>query len=48
MKNGLEIILIPLLFLIVFSISIWWSIYKYNDCRAVGHTKTYCLLDIGN
>lgn len=28
--------------------SIWWTVYKYQDCKRVGHTKTYCILDIGN
>lgn len=26
---------------------IWWSFYKYRDCLHVGHTKTYCILDMG-
>jgi hypothetical protein len=27
--------------------NIWWHVYKYKDCRRVGHTKTYCMLDSG-
>ncbi len=27
--------------------TIWWQVYKYKDCRRVGHTKTYCMLDTG-
>lgn len=26
--------------------SCWWINYKYHDCIKVGHTKTYCLVDI--
>lgn len=25
----------------------WWEIYKYHDCRKVGHEKLYCILKIG-
>jgi hypothetical protein len=31
----------------VFAIDIWWARYKYQDCLRVGHTKTYCILDVG-
>lgn len=32
---------------ILISLGIWWQIYRYQDCRAVGHTQWYCLLTIG-
>jgi len=35
-------------FIILLSISIWWKIYKYHDCKKVGHSTLYCVLDIGN
>lgn len=22
---------------------IWWTTYKYKDCRKVGHSKIYCV-----
>lgn len=25
-----------------------WPIYKYKDCKKVGHSTLYCVLDIGN
>lgn len=36
-----------LLIFLLTGLSIWWSIYKYKDCRRVGHTTTYCVLDMG-
>lgn len=24
----------------------WWPVYKYKDCRKVGHSKTYCIMKI--
>lgn len=23
---------------------VWWEVYRYLDCRKVGHTVVYCLL----
>lgn len=28
--------------------AIWWQVYKFHDCRRVGHTKLYCIADIGH
>lgn len=27
---------------------VWWRVYRYNDCRRVGHSRLYCVLDNGN
>lgn len=27
--------------------NIWWQVYRFNDCRAVGHSRLYCILTIG-
>lgn len=24
-----------------------WQVYRYKDCRRVGHTTMYCILTIG-
>ena len=24
-----------------------WQVYRYKDCKKVGHSKTYCILTIG-
>lgn len=36
-------------FIILFlaSSGIWWEVYKYNDCINVGHSKLYCIFNIG-
>ena len=40
-------VLIVLLFIPLIGLAIWWGKYKYHDCLKVGHTKTYCILDLG-
>jgi len=25
----------------------WWVRYKYQDCKRVGHSTLYCVLDLG-
>lgn len=31
----------------VLGFGIWWTWYKWHDCVRVGHTQTYCWLDMG-
>ncbi len=28
-------------------LAIWWQVYRFHDCRRVGHTRTYCIFTIG-
>jgi len=35
----LFVTLIPILI----GFTIWWEVYKYKDCVAVGHKTAYCL-----
>lgn len=41
----------PLLILLgivaVISLAVWWQIYRWQDCRHVGHTQLYCILTAG-
>ena len=32
--------------LTVLGTAFWYYSYRYNDCLAVGHAETYCLMDI--
>jgi hypothetical protein len=27
---------------------IWWNVFRFDDCRRVGHALLYCILDIGH
>jgi hypothetical protein len=40
---------VPLLLLIVgiFGLAIWWQVYKFHDCKKVGHSTLYCVMDFG-
>lgn len=30
-------------------VSVWWlSTYKFKDCKKVGHSTFYCIMDMGN
>lgn len=26
---------------------IWWETYRFHDCRSVGHSRLYCIAEIG-
>lgn len=43
----LDNILVVLLIVAVLAFAVWWQIYRWNDCRAVGHTKLYCIMTAG-
>lgn len=34
---------IAILSILIPALAIKWEMYKYDDCRKVGHTKVYCL-----
>lgn len=42
-----KIIVYMLFIVVLFGLGIWWQTYKFHDCRRVGHTKLYCIMDIG-
>lgn len=42
----MKYILIGIVAIAIVSLSIWWTIYKYEDCKLVGHTKTYCVMKL--
>lgn len=44
-KIGATILLI-LIFLFLIFIFIFVPIYKYNDCKRIGHKTLYCIFDI--
>jgi len=50
MKSSLEDLLIFIvsatLFFGTLGLSLWWVIYKYHDCIKVGHSTTYCVINI--
>lgn len=33
--------------LLIGAIILAWPIYKYKDCKKVGHSTFYCILDFG-
>jgi hypothetical protein len=38
-------VLIVVIAALIIAGSIWWAQYRYNDCKKVGHSTAYCLLD---
>ena len=26
---------------------VWWQVYRWNECRMVGHSAIYCVLTSG-
>jgi len=45
--NDAKLIAAFLFIIAVFGLSIWWQVYAYQDCKAVGHSTLYCVLRIG-
>jgi hypothetical protein len=43
----MKIIFNILFAIIILSLIFWWQIYRYQDCKSVGHSKLYCVLSIG-
>ena len=42
--NNLFLTIAPIvLIVLLFGALIKWEIYKYNDCKKVGHSTIYCL-----
>lgn len=48
MKNGLQIIGVAIGISLIVAFGSWWEIYKYHDCKKVGHSGLYCVVKIGN
>lgn len=46
MKEFFKLLGIIFLLLIGLYISYWLITYKFRDCRKVGHTFIYCLMDM--
>jgi hypothetical protein len=46
MRDKLDMILVVIAVLVILSLGIWWTVYKYGDCKKVGHGTTYCVVKI--
>ena len=42
MKIGVLVLIVALL-----GVAIWWEVYKYQDCKMVGHSTLYCIGKLG-
>ena len=36
-----------LFFVILFALAGWWQVFRWHDCRHVGHSKLYCIMTVG-
>lgn len=43
MKENSLVILIVLAVVCILAGGVWWTAYKYKDCKAVGHSTLYCV-----
>lgn len=48
MKKYIEVSGVILIFIVLIGLAIWWNIFRYKECVKVGHSKTYCILNIGS
>ena len=46
-SSSLQSFLLVILALILFGLSASCEVWKYNECRKVGHSTTWCVLHIG-
>lgn len=35
-------------FAVMLGLAIWWQVYRYHDCKNVGHSTLYCVMNIGS
>lgn len=47
MTDGLKMIVFLLTIVLMIGSAIWWEIYKFQDCKKVGHSTLYCLFSSG-
>jgi hypothetical protein len=47
-KKILQTLVAIIAIAVIFFLVIWWPIYKFNDCRNVGHKILYCIMDLGS
>ncbi len=33
--------------IIIFGLCGWWEVYRFGDCKKVGHSTFYCIMAIG-
>lgn len=43
-----EIVTIISIFVLLLSLGVSYKVYKYKDCLKVGHSKFYCIMEIGS
>ena len=43
MKNPISIIAAVALLIGILVVAVWWEVYKYHDCKKVGHSMLYCI-----
>jgi hypothetical protein len=43
MSEWVKIACIVSVFVGMLLLSVWWEVYKYHDCRRVGHSTLYCI-----
>jgi Na+/H+ antiporter NhaC len=46
MKGTIKMVFYGVLPVLLLAFVVWWSVYKFKDCRKVGHSMTYCVLRI--
>lgn len=41
--------LVPMMviFVSIMALAVWWQVYKFHDCKNVGHSTLYCVMDFG-
>ena len=46
-KGAIKVFGYTLIILVAISLIIWSECYRYKDCKKVGHTTFYCILNMG-
>lgn len=45
MRDALTFLAVIVVIVVSLTALLWWPVYKYKDCRRVGHTPLYCVVD---
>jgi hypothetical protein len=46
--STLQVATIVVVLLAFFGLSVGCSVYKYHDCKKVGHSTLYCVMNLGH
>ena len=48
MKDGLMALAMLALAALLIGLMVWWQVFRWHECRKVGHSRLYCIMQSNN